>query len=305
MRFYLWTLVVLLNNVSGDSSSAINHAAASNAASALLASISVRPVVTTVSGRPKDLASARASILAGNYTSLLHHQTRFQCPSSCSDTGLNASAWFTYGSGDLHHLKTCNGTILLDFALFNQVDDRESQVSISACAIGSDSFLGASTSKDSSSASCLPDEVQSIEVISTVDLVSSGESSSASTADVITALDQLAVYSRSSMSDCQEDIRYIVSGKAAIGVYIGSGLASQDVLTSVLEKLSAHVRSKGSISESFLAQLCSTSPSKYSLGVFVNTKSDLGSIQRGLQSWKNGSCVTNFDDTVTAWDNVT
>lgn len=43
---------------------------------------------------------------------------------------------------------------------------------------------------------------------------------------------------------------------------------------------------------------------RYSLGIMVNTKDDLGAIQRALQTWKNSSCI-DLGTTVVDWQSVT
>ncbi|KAF2634388.1 class V chitinase Chi100 [Massarina eburnea CBS 473.64] len=300
MKVYIWTAYLTLSGAWGVSTSSINLDKARKAASVLLSSISIRPVARTIPGIPTDLASARASILAGNHTSLPHHQTRLQCPPSCSSVGVNTSSWFTYGSTDMDQLKACNKPMLLDFALFNPFDDQQSQVSISACTEEFESVPANATP-----ALCFPHTLQQTEFTSNLTLEFSGASSSALTADVITALDQLSAYSEIRTERCNENIKYILSGSAAVGVYIGSGLASQGVPTSVLKRLSAQVRSNGSVPENLLAQLCSGPSARYSLGVFVNTQSDLGSVQRALQTWKNSSCVTTTENFTPAWHEIT
>ncbi|KAL7946919.1 class V chitinase Chi100 [Trichoderma barbatum] len=252
-----------------------------------------------LSSLPTDLASARAAILAGNYTSRLHHETRSRCPASCSSAGLNSSAWYFYHNID--RLKGCNETMLLDFALFNYINDTKPHVSNSACTAD----LQSSASENAKSAdSCTLKNVKQVKRESSVQLASSGSSSSTHVTDVVAALDQLKAFSTLASSGCDETIKYAYSGDSVVGVYVGSGLTEQAVLTSVLDSLEAHVKSDGSVSENLLAQICSNSSARYSLGVFVNTKGQFGSVQQSLQTWKNSSCITTMEKTTSEWQRV-
>ncbi|KAF3063036.1 hypothetical protein CFAM422_010321 [Trichoderma lentiforme] len=272
---------------------------AQDAANAYLSSLSVTTVSGPISGRPTDLASARAAVLAGNYTSRLHHETRSRCPASCS-TSLNSSAWYVYH--DVNRLKACNETMLLDFALFNAINDTKSHVSISACTADLQSSTGDSVK---SATTCALKNVKQVETESPVQLASSGSLSSTHVTDVIAALDQLHAFSTLASSGCDETIKYAYSGEAVVGVYVGSGFAEQDTLTTILNKLSEQVKSDGGFSESLLAQMCSNSSARYSLGVFVNTQRQLGLVQQGVQTWKNSSCITTMEKTTSNWQNIT
>lgn len=158
---------------------------AQEAVNAYLSSLSVTTVSGPVSGRLTDLASARAAILAGNYTLKLHHETRNRCPASCSHATLNSSAWYVYH--DVNRLKACNETMLLEFALFNPVNDMKSHISISACVAD----LQASASDNAKSIIvCVPNKnVKRVRTESFVQFASSGSSVLTNVTDVVAALD--------------------------------------------------------------------------------------------------------------------
>jgi chitinase len=266
-----------------------------DAANALLASFSVNTVPTTVASKPTDLANAKAAVLAGNYTSRRHFQGRDGCPVGCVGADIDTSAWFVYGSLDRLN-RACSRPMLLDFALANLIDDKRSHVSISACTADySDASVPASDS-----ASCTSTDAEQTGVSSSLQMASSGTSSSKHVADVVTVLDQLRVYATLSDAQCTETIKFGYSGDVAVGVYAGSGLASQGVLSSVLEKLSTKVNVDGSIAESLSTELCSDISSRYSLSVIVNTNGDLGAVQREIQASKNGTCVSTKAEASTA-----
>jgi chitinase len=104
---------------------------------------------------------------------------------------------------------------------------------------------------------------------------------------------------------CNETFQFALSGKAAVGFYIGSGLASQGVITSVLESLINQVQSDGTVTENLYVQLCDNRTARYSLGVFANTNADLHSVQQAVQSWRNNTCITENDSTTPNWQEVT
>ncbi|KAL7944577.1 glycoside hydrolase family 18 protein [Trichoderma barbatum] len=271
-------------------------AAVSNAANALLASISVSTATGAVPGRPTDRASARAAVLAGNYTSKLHHETRNPCPPGCSG---NTDTWYVYH--DVNRLKECNQTMLLDFALFNHVDDSRPVIKISACTADLKAPVVNENKLASNVDACLTEGVNLTQTTSPIQLGSSGASSSTHVADVAAALDQLLALSSINKPDCNETIKYAYSGDAIVGVYAGSSLSSQGVLPSVLKKLSNEIQSSGYVAEDLLAQICSgKTAARYTLGIFATTQAHLGAVQRSLQSWKNGTCIIGAGDTCAA-----
>ncbi|KAI0902967.1 class V chitinase Chi100 [Ustulina deusta] len=281
---------------------------ADQAASALVESIAVRTASGPVPGAPTDIASARAAVLAGNYTSRLHHQGRDRCPSKCTAAGTKSSAWYVYGG--LKSLdRACDKTMLLDFALLNPVDGPKSHVSISACT--ADLELPAADerlSPSSSSATCVSEDNKQTQLTSSLRLVTLGSpSSSANVSEIITTLHQVQALLALSDSGCNETIKYAYSRNVAIGVYAGSGLAHQGVLESSVAMLSTQIQSQGSVAETLSVQLCSNSSTRYSLGIMASTKGDLGVVQRGLLSMRNGSCAA-LDTAATIkadWNQVT
>ncbi|KAH3052098.1 hypothetical protein KXW01_000618 [Aspergillus fumigatus] len=249
---------------------------ANDAVNAFLASLSVSTVSKTVAGSPTDLASARAAVLAGNYTSRLHHQGRDRCPVGCSSAGVDTSAWFVYGSLDRLD-RACNRSMLLDFALVNPIDDEKSHVAISACTADY-AGLSDNNAPASSGSACALKGVALTKTTLSLQLASSGASSSTHAADVAAALEQLRAFATLSDTGCNETIKYAYSRDVVVGVYAGSGLAGQGVLGAVLQKLSAQVKDDGGVAERLSVEMCRNVSSRYSLGVLVNTKGDLGAL---------------------------
>lgn len=55
--------------------------------------------------------------------------------------------------------------------------------------------------------------------------------------------------------------------------------------------------------EELLVQICDNRTARYSLGVFINTQTDLSSAQLAVQSFKNGSCLTTVE--TKPWQKIT
>lgn len=75
------------------------------------------------------------------------------------------------------------------------------------------------------------------------------------------------------------------------------------MIVSVLEQLSSQIRSDGIVGEELMLQVCDNRTARYSLGVVVNTQSNLSSVQLAIQSLKNGSCLSAAE--TRTWQNVT
>ncbi|PWY70845.1 hypothetical protein BO94DRAFT_609121, partial [Aspergillus sclerotioniger CBS 115572] len=273
-------------------------------ASSVSAYLAAHPISTRHATQTPDPSSLMAAVLAGNYTSRLSNTTRSRCPVSCSSSGLNSTAWSVYHSVD--RLGLCGSPMLLDFNLFNQLDDAATHVSIAACtadfkSVSSSSLSTRDTSDDSS---CIAQSVSRSTVTASVQLASSGNASSTGATDVVDALEQLQSTFTLSGSDCNEVIRVAYAGQAAVGVYVGSGLSGQGVMSSVLNQLVTEIDSNGSIAQETLVQVCDNSTSRYSLGIFASTTGNLLSVQRALQSWHNSSCVTFMEESMPAWQTI-
>ncbi|KAL4733440.1 glycoside hydrolase superfamily [Aspergillus similis] len=238
--------------------------------------------------------SASAAVLAGNFTSPVSHAARSRCPVSCSESGLNSTAWSVYHR--VERLDLCESPMLLDFNLFNKLDDPRAHLSIAACT--ADFSLSSSAKRESTTdASCLSDAVSRSTVTSYVQLASSGTTSSTKTTDVTNLLEQLQYAFTVSESTCKEKIHIGYTDKAAIGVYLGSALSSQGVISPVLDKLATQVQTDGSIAQETIVQLCDDSSARYLLGVYVSANADLPSVQQALQTWRNSSCITTEEST--------
>lgn len=280
--------------------SSIEAAIAAQASIAYEAFMATAPFTTRsapVSKTP-DIAALKAAVLAGNFTSRLHDSTRSRCPQNCSSAGLSSHGWFVYHS--VERLGSCESTMLLNFALFNDLDS-SSHVSIAACTADLEQPV-IDTRLTGTNAICPSNGLIQTEVTSSMQLSSSGASSSTEVADVVTALQQLQAVSALSGANCNETIRFAYSGNVAVGVYVGSGLANHT--SSILQQLRNQVQSDGNIGENLVVQLCDNRTARHSLGIFISSgTNNLFAVQHGVQSWKNASCIITINSK--AWQNIT
>ncbi|GIJ99593.1 hypothetical protein Aspvir_001727 [Aspergillus viridinutans] len=277
---------------------------------AMDAYIAAHPIPTLSVGSTQSVkaTSNRTSVLQGDWASGLSNTTRSRCPDSCSILGLDPTGWPVYHSVD--RLGWCNQTMLLNFALFNSLDDPKTHASIAACVADlSDDSEVTTNSTAVGNASCLPEKNanKTTNVTGSLQLSSSASIQSGNASAVIAALNELHALSLLCEDGCNETIQFALSGQAVVGVYSGSGFAGQSVLSSVLEQLVDRVQSNG-IGSELVVQLCDLHQraSRYSLGVIAHMGSDFASVQQAVQAWKNNSCVTTTaDQTVESWKNVT
>ncbi|KAJ5664208.1 class v protein [Penicillium longicatenatum] len=197
--------------------------------------------------------------------------------------------------------------MLLDFAVFNLLGNSDTHISISACTADLDSSTTETVASIASDVTSNTDGANLTEVTSSVQLSSSGSTSEASLTDVVAALEQLQISSALNVAQLasNETFHFSLSGNAAVGVYVGSGLASQQVITSILKSLISQVQSDGTVAETLLVQLCDNRTARYSLGVFIDTQANLSSVQSAVQSWRNNTCITTMDKITEDWKEAT
>jgi chitinase len=220
------------------------------------------------------------------------------CPVSCDVAGFTPSNWTRYHA--LSRLGLCDQTMLLDFTIYNPLDDPTSQVSIGSCS--ANFAVGTSNTSSPTNGLC-PSRGKKTQVQESLQIAFSGTGGSGSLDDFVAASQQLEAYLSQRESGCNSTIAFAYSNSAAVGIFAGSGV--QDITTSVLQQFITKVQSVG-ISESVLVQLCAgqNRSSRYGLGIVANANADLASTQKAVQTWASGNCVTSYDHSET-WQNIT
>jgi chitinase len=224
-----------------------------------------------------------------------------QCPASCDDSGLNPSNWTAYH--DLTHLSLCNQTMLLDFALYNPIDDPLTHLTLRSCAANFASS-GGNVSNGTNNGLC-PSKGNLTQVQEPLQMAFNESDSSGSIDDFMAASQQMAGFLAQQEPTCNDTIAFSYNGSVAVGLFGGSGIQSQDIPTSVLQQFIAQVEGIG-ISESVLVQLCAANnrSSRYSLGIIANANADIGFVQNAVSTWASGGCITTYDN-AEVWQNIT
>ena len=226
-----------------------------------------------------------------------------RCPASCDDSSLNPNNWTVYH--DVNRLSWCNQTMLLNFAIYNSLDDPNTHLTIRSCAASFDANASA-VSNATSDTLCLSKGSQT-QVQKSLQIAFNESDTSGSVDDFVAASQQMASFLAQQEPNCNDTIAFTYSGSAAIGIFAGSHIQSQGISTSVLQQFITQVESNG-ISESVLVQLCAgsnqTQSSRYSLGIIANANADVGFVQNAVATWASGGCVTTYDN-ANKWQNIT
>jgi chitinase len=221
----------------------------------------------------------------------------YRCPVSCAAAGINSSSWTVYH--DLSRLSLCNESMLVDFALYNPLDDDKTHVSLHTCS----SAAAISNTKRDNQAVC-PFASNSISLNSTLKLGWSGLNVPGSTANGILAVQQLQSYIQVKDS-CAEETAFASSGEAVIGLYAGEGIRSQDIVGPLVQQFLSYIQSND-IPGTLATQLCSSTSnhsSKYAFGLILNTNSDWPSVQEAVRTWRDGDCITTTDEEI-SWHTI-
>lgn len=256
---------------------------------------SIVPAASTIVNRPNSSLQPLQ----------LYDASRYACPMDCDQSGLISSAWTVYH--ETNRLSFCNSTMLLDFAIFNPLNDPDTHTTIRACAFGATNnatmheniSLNATASRiakrrDSSTDSCVSSGYHK-QVSQSLQIAFNGSKSSTSLVDFNAATYQLANYLASqNASSCQQVIIFAYSNTVAVGLYVGSALQSQGVAASVLQKFIESTNS-GNYFESNMVQLCSDQSSRFSMGIIANANADLAAVQNSVATWASGDCVNTYD----------
>ncbi|KAJ5116978.1 hypothetical protein N7456_001326 [Penicillium angulare] len=220
-----------------------------------------------------------------------------RCPASCSESGNNPSNWTVYHSVD--RLSWCNETMLLDFVLFNSLSSGNTQKSIRACTVDGDNTtlhadsVSCETNKNNAATKSVTD---SLKISQTTSTQSASEMS-----DIVTVTEELESYIQQQFS-CNTTSVFAISGKVAVGIYVGSQIQRQGLTDSVVKEFITALKESTS-PERFLLQLCSDDrSSRYGVGIIADATGDLSAVQNAVQKWTNGSCVLSLGETSSGKD---
>jgi hypothetical protein len=229
------------------------------------------------------------------YYSALH-----DCPVTCVDYG-NPHSWIGYPS--VSPLDRCQEPMLLDFSIYQPIDDPGTNVYIRACTASAKStqdappvvdnipnpkttsHLNRRSLEDVAACAAIGTEVKS-----TLQIAATTGNTKADDNETATLLDRMLPYFEAK-DNCNENSIFSHSNKTVVGIYIGSGLGKPTV-ASALKALAERLRSDGSVPGQVVAQLCEQRQRSQVFGIAVDTNGDLAAVQKKLAAWAEGTCTT-------------
>lgn len=224
---------------------------------------------------------------------------RNRCPVTCSEAGEKRSNWTVYHSID--RLSLCDQPVLLDFSIYNALNDPSTHVSIQSCSATDNTTIANTETlrrlRRDTAVSCAP-AANDLETQVSVQTGSIGSASANS--DVVEASQQLLNYlSQTNNTDCKQTTLFASSGKASVGLFAGSQVQAQGLHTTELQQLITTIQSSG-VADSFLVQICASDGrgSDFALGIATSVDSGLDFVQNAVATWSNGSCVTAYEGKV-------
>jgi chitinase len=251
------------------------------------------------------------------------------CPATCDVLGPESGNWHVYSS--VQRLSWCNQTMLVSFSMYNDIDDAQTTVKISACTAGSSAssssslsarnvaFLSGDAPSDSASStrgvvhgqarfrnltagsatnSSAPAWMLNTEITVDVQQLSAGNTGASFNSDLVSAASAL----RQQLSDgkgvagSNKTLSLAYSNGAIVGVYSGERILD-DSTHNLLQDLIDTV-TNGSTANTIVMQVCGDDRNAHGiLGVIAHADpdqklGDLGAIQDALAAWNNATCVT-------------
>lgn len=206
------------------------------------------------------------------------------CPESCDS--YNPVDWFAFR--DLQQVARCKDTMLLDFNIFNDLEDPLLHSTLYVCASsGLDNLQKSSAVKIASSSDSTNKSV-------TYQIGASGSSPSASgESNYPELLDALQSYLTGHPKK-PEIFGY--ANQVAAGVYLGGSVQQVSNIEFAIEKL-RNFLSDTSYSTAVI-QYCGSNSNK-TIGVAVDLNGDIPTVQQYVKSWNAGDCFSGFDHTTT------
>lgn len=219
-----------------------------------------------------------AGALAGTATA-----STTSCPKACS-LSTNPFKWIPYHS--VSRVATCSQPMLLDFALYNPLNDSQTHSTIYACTTEEEDTSTSSVAKRAVVA------VNSTSTTSSVNFELGTWGSAVDSADdqLQKALTDLEAYM---VSDTDRNFMFAYSGQAVIGLYIGGRYDPSTTAATLAGLMRSSLSSEGSFNQMALQSCGSTA--NYMVGLAISLDGDLPAVQQLVKTWSEAGCVTGFD----------
>lgn len=192
--------------------------------------------------------------------------------------------------------------MLLDFNIYNPLNDPQSHVSVHSCTADGITVTNAPIENDNSfSPNSNNSQVQQVQASLQLAWVIPDASGSAN--ETTAAIDPIQSY-LAQQANNTESIAFSYTGQSIIGIYAGAQIQSQGIPLPILQQFVSEVQTMNG-SDSIIVQLCGEDrSSKYSFGIIANMNSDLAYVQNVVKTWKDGQCLTSYSGSTT-WHSVT
>lgn len=247
------------------------------------------------------LLSLRAILL---FLAILPYATgQFQsayenCPIQCDSSFSSPAAWTYYYK--LNELDSCDGVVLFQMNIYNDLDDPITHVYYRAC-----TAAAAATQAERRFRRQVLALNDTVEAPAALELVQSGarvgsDGTTQSAAAAVTALQGFL-----QQSGDRTLATFARSGDVVAGMFAGSQIertSAASVLDEYRSRISAY-----DLPRQLVAQACRSSTSNETIssqffGVIVSTDGNVGSTQRALRSWSDAECLSG--DASGGWENV-
>ncbi|KAF3401943.1 hypothetical protein F1880_009951 [Penicillium rolfsii] len=220
-----------------------------------------------------------------------------RCPANCSHAGYDPANWDDYHS--VARLALCDQTMLLDFSLYNPLDDPLTHTSIRSCVAENKHALHSLAEKKETSASFSAGiTVPMMQSNVTLQLAWINADKKGSISDLAIAVQEISDF-MIEKSTAKKGIFFALSRETVVGVFTGSQIQQQDIVASILQDFVAEVKNRG-FSDSVLIQLCGKArSSKYAIGVIANGEADIPFVQKAGNPGARGHAGSS------AWKSIT
>lgn len=218
-----------------------------------------------------------------------------RCPPSCTESGSDPKNWHLYS--DVAQLQLCNETLVFDFAVDQELDDKHTKGMFRACMADYGSSSGTKRAS-SSRAACSVVNPSKVKVNVELGWAGSAGSSDGSKAAVIAA-SQISQHIKSRKSICANNtVSFSSSGRTLVGLYAGSQVVSQGVAESVIDEFTSHAEKNG-LSDKTVFQLCESKDrgADFAIGIVISLSGDVSFIQSTVKAWNNGACAPDIEGT--------
>ncbi|KAL2864282.1 uncharacterized protein BJX67DRAFT_225561 [Aspergillus lucknowensis] len=241
----------------------------------------------------KALAFVAGALLANPVAALRNNVE--PCPKACSVSS-NPFNWFDYHS--TARLAVCKEPMLLDFSLYNALNQTNSDWTFLAC-----TPEGGEETEKSEHRRRSTTEINYEDTNLALQLASWGASvmSDQDTGDAVKrVLDNMQTWFTESSEDDQFHI-FGHFGKVVAGLYVGPRYDRTSATKALVKKMLEQIEEGSSGSPLSVLQHCATR-GEDNIGLAVSTNGDLAGIQQLLRQWRDGECPSDHDEGKEAFD---